>query len=48
MIFTRGFHEVSLFVTAKLFTGSSSDVVLKNHYLSTAFMAANLDDFSVL
>jgi hypothetical protein len=33
---------------AKLFTGSSSDVVLKNHYLFTAFMAANLDDFTVL
>lgn len=33
---------------AKLFTGSSSDEVLKNHYLSQAFMAANLDDFSVL
>ncbi len=33
---------------AKLFTGSSSDAVLKNHYLSTAFMAANLEDFIVL
>lgn len=33
---------------AKLFTGSSSEEVLKNHYLSRAFMAANLDDFSVL
>lgn len=33
---------------AKLFTGSSSDLVLKNHYLSTAYMAANLDDFTVL
>lgn len=32
---------------AKLFTGSSSDEVLKNHYLSQAFMAANLEDFSV-
>jgi integrase len=33
---------------AKLFTGSSSDEVLKNHYISTAFVAANLDDFEVL
>lgn len=33
---------------AKLFTGSSSDEVLKNHYLSTAFIAANLDDFTIL
>jgi hypothetical protein len=33
---------------AKLFTGSSSDEVLKNHYLSKAYMAANLEDFTVL
>ncbi|MHB8261898.1 MAG: tyrosine-type recombinase/integrase [Bacteroidia bacterium] len=35
-------------INAKLFTGSSSDQVLKNHYLSTAYMAANLEDFTVL
>lgn len=33
---------------AKMFTGSSSDEILMNHYLSRAFMTANLDDFSVL
>lgn len=33
---------------AKLFTGSSSDAVLKNHYISSAFVAASLDDFEVL
>lgn len=33
---------------AKVFAGSSSDEVLKNHYLSKAFIAANLNDFIVL
>lgn len=33
---------------AKLFTGSSSDEVLKNHYISSAVVAASLDDFEVL
>lgn len=32
---------------AKLFTGSSSDEVLKNHYLSEVYMTAQLEDFSV-
>lgn len=32
---------------AKLFTGHASDQVLKNHYLSSAFLAGNLTDFSV-
>jgi len=33
---------------AKLFTGSSSDEVLKNHYISSAMVAASLDSFEVL
>tara|TARA_R110002072_G_scaffold238939_1_gene396654 strand:+ start:50668 stop:51939 length:1272 start_codon:yes stop_codon:yes gene_type:complete len=33
---------------AKLFTGSSSEAVLTGHYLSMAYIAANLDDFEVL
>jgi integrase len=33
---------------AKLFTGSSSDQVLLDHYISSAYIAASLDDFEVL
>jgi integrase len=33
---------------AKLFTGHTDNSVLQNYYLSTAFMAANLEDFTVL
>lgn len=33
---------------AKLFTGSSSDAVLRDSYISSAFVAASLDDFEVL
>lgn len=32
---------------AKLFTGHTNDQVLKDHYLSSAYIAGNLGDFSV-
>lgn len=38
---------LSLGGNAKIFTGHSNDQVLKNHYLSSAFLAGNLSDFSV-
>ena len=31
----------------KLFTGHSSDEILKSHYVSSAYLASNLSHFSV-
>lgn len=39
---------LALGADAKLFTGHTNDEVLKGHYLNGAFIAGNLNDFSVL
>jgi integrase len=33
---------------AKMYTGHANNEVIKNHYLSSAYMAGNLKDFNVL
>jgi len=38
---------MALGTNAKLFTGHTNDTVLKSHYLNGAFLAGNLNDFSV-
>jgi hypothetical protein len=38
---------MALGTNAKLFTGHTNDAVLKSHYLNGAFLAGNLNDFSV-
>jgi integrase len=38
---------VALGPNAKIFTGHTNDQVLKNHYLSSAFLAGNIADFKI-